>query len=168
MGSAISVLAVVFALVFLLAAQGVWLLRLGGREEQVFTVTREGLREQSGKIRAAFERIGVGERDMAASLLLLEEVVMRLERQAGQVVTARVRNFYGRASLRLSTVGPRFNPLERDEDAAAGGEDFLRGLILHANAMRLSYRRSFGRNVVVVRAWSGRNRVPSGQQSAEK
>lgn len=164
MGAVISVLAVVGVLVVLLIAQGVWLLGLGRSDGRVFTVTREGLREQSGKIRAAFERMGVDERDMAASLLLLEEVVVRLERQAGQVVTARVRSVFGRASLRLSTVGPRFNPLERDEDAGDGGEDFLRGLVLHANAMRLSYRRVFGRNVVIVRAW----RVPTRPRPAEK
>ena len=141
------------ALVFVAAAQTIYLVYSHKKhDERIFTVTREGLNEQSEKIKSIFKKMHLTDKEMTSSLLLLEEIVMRLHGHTEQVVTVRVRNFYGRVSLFLSSIGERYNPLETLKDDNDESEDHLRDLIFKANSMRLSFRRRGKRNVVVIRA----------------
>ena len=139
-------------LISLALAQIIWFLVSSKRNGRTFTVTREGLNEQSGKIRAIFERMNLSEKEMTSSLLLLEEIVMRMEENTRQAVTARVRNFYGKKSLLLVSRGEKFNPLEENTDTANESEEHIRDMIFKANSIRLTYKRRGKWNVVVVRA----------------
>ena len=153
------------ACVAVATAQAIYLIhRKNNSEGQFFTVTREGLGEQSEKIKAIFSRMHLSDKEMNASLLLLEEIVMRLHEHTDQVVTAHVKNFYGKVSLHLVSNGAPYNPLAevQEKPAAAASaeqnaeqvstEDHFRDLIFKANAMRLSYRHHRNRNVVIIRA----------------
>ena len=141
---------VVFVLTFAMTAQFIWVLHYISKEGNIFTVTKEGLPEQSQKINSIFAKMHLVENDMSSALLLLEEIVMRMQNHAGQVVTARVRKFHKHVSLLLSSCGKAYNPIE--PDAQSQGEDYLRDLIIGANAMRLNYRRIGKRNVVIIKA----------------
>ena len=122
------------------------------QDEQVFTVSREGLQEQSEKSKAIFSKMNMSEKEENVALLLLEEIVMRLHKHTDQVVTARVKNFYGKVSLHMFSYGEKYNPLDSLAEENDENEDSLRDLIFKANAMRLSYRRLGKRNIVVIKA----------------
>ena len=141
---------ILFALTFLITAQFFWFLHYMSKEGNIFTVTKEGLSEQSQKINSIFAKMQMDKNDMSAAQLLLEEIVMRMQEQAGQVVTARIRKFYKHISLLLSSCGKEYNPIEPRKQSQ--GEDYLRDLIFKANAMRLSYKRIGKRNVVIIKA----------------
>ena len=140
----------VFVLAFVITAQFFWFLHYMSKEGNIFTVTKEGLPEQSQKINSVFAKMHLNETDRTSAQLLVEEIVMRMQEHAGQVVTARVRKFYKHVSLLLSSCGKEYNPIE--QNAQSQGEDYLRGLIIGANAMRLNYRRIGKRNVVIIKA----------------
>ncbi len=149
----VKMLLLLFAILFLFIAQVIFLMRKKSkRDECIFTVTREGLNEQSEKIKSIFSKMKIAEKDMESSLLLLEEIVVRLEESANQVVTARVRNFFGKVSLLLSSCGEKYNPIEQAKSNGSETEDHFRDLIFKANAMRLSYKRFFTRNVIIIQA----------------
>lgn len=149
---AIKLLMVLSVVLLVLIVQAVYLLLTKKRRmNRVFTVTREGLNEQSGKIKKIFSQMKVSEKEMSSVLLILEEVVMRLQEHTDQVVTARVRKFYGKVSLLLTAYGDKYNPLSDLDNCSDDGEDYLRGLIFKANSMRLSYKRCGEKNIVVVR-----------------
>ena len=116
-----------------------------------FTVTREGLGEQSGKIKKILLEHNVSRTEVNSDLLLLEEIIMRLQEHAVSAVTVRLMNRFGHFKLQLSVRAKRFNPLAEDEDLDDNGENFLRGLILQANQANLSYARRFGKNIVIIR-----------------
>lgn len=116
-----------------------------------FTVTREGLGEQSGKIKEILLEHNVSRTEVNSDLLLLEEIIMRLQEHAVSAVTVRLMNRFGHFKLQLSVRAKRFNPLAEDEDLDDNGENFLRGLILQANLTNLSYARRFGKNIVIIR-----------------
>ncbi|WP_294428673.1 hypothetical protein [uncultured Treponema sp.] len=142
-------------LALLLVAVIVLICRTYNHKEQggwIFTVTREGLNEQSEKIKSIFKEMRLTDKDMTLSLLILEEIVVRLHEHTDQVVTVKVRNFFGKVSLRLYSVGAKYNPFEVDKNKAEDSEDYLRDMIFKANSMRLSYRRVGKRNVVSIRA----------------
>ncbi len=140
----------VFVLAFVITAQFFWFLHYMSKEGNIFTVTKEGLPEQSQKINSVFAKMHLNETDRTSAQLLLEEIVMRMQEHTKQVVTARVKKFYGHASLYLSSSGEEYNPIEPNKQSQ--GEDYLRDLIFKANAMRLNYKRIGKRNVVIIKA----------------
>ncbi|MBP5328725.1 MAG: hypothetical protein J6Y75_02375 [Spirochaetaceae bacterium] len=141
---------VVFVLAFVITAQFFWFLHYMSKEGNIFTVTKEGLPEQSQKINSVFAEMHLNETDRTSAQLLLEEIVMRMQEHTKQVVTARVKKFYGHASLYLSSSGEEYNPIEQNKQSQ--GEDHFRDLIFGANAMRLNYKRIGKRNVVIIKA----------------
>ena len=115
-----------------------------------FTVTREGLGEQSGKIKDILMRHHAGPSEVNSDLLLLEELIMRLQEHAENAVTVRMINRFGHFKLSLSVRGKSYNPLKEDEDAKDNGENYLRGMILQAKKSHISYKHSFGKNIVMI------------------
>ena len=116
-----------------------------------FTVTREGLGEQSGKIKAILMQHHATLAEVNSDLLLLEEIIMRLQEHAENAVTVRMINRFGRFKLFLTVHGKRYNPLLEDEDLSDNGENYFRGMILQANQTHLSYKHFLGKNIVVIK-----------------
>lgn len=144
---------IIFFVALLLIAQLIhFLYKAKNQEDNIFTVSRDGLHEQSGKIKDILIRMKVSQKDMTSALLLLEEIVMRLNDHTDQVITAKVRSFYGRVSLHLTSYGPPYNPLESIKDKDSESEEDFRDMIFTANSMRLSYHRYSNRNVIVIDA----------------
>ena len=146
------ILIILFVSILLIAQFFYFIYKTKHQEENVFTVSRDGLQEQSGKIKDILIRMKVSEKDMTSALLLLEEIVMRLNDHTDQVITARVRNFYGKVSLHLESFGQPYNPLEAIQDKDSDSEEEFRDMIFTANSMRLSYHRYSNRNVIVIDA----------------
>ena len=122
------------------------------RDDMVFTVTLESLGEQSEKIRALLTKMKATKREVTTSLLLLEEIVVRLHENVGQCVTARVSKFFGDISVSLSAVGEEYNPFESLKSWDTESEDYIRDMIFRANKTNLSYSRVGKKNYVTIRA----------------
>ncbi len=124
------------------------------RSDRVFTVTREGLSEQSEKIAEVLSQLKASKREVTNALLLLEEIVVRLQEQAGQTVTAYVNRFLGSVRISLSASGEPFNPFENIGGWEDESEDAYRNMIFRANRTNLSYARHGKKNCVTIIAHS--------------
>ncbi len=128
------------------------------RNERTFTLTRDGLSEQSEKIHAQLMQLKATKNETNTTLLLLEEIVMRMHSQWEEALTARVEKFLGDVRVILSSHGEAFNPFERTRDEDAESEEHLRDLIFQANRAKLSYTRRNGKNIVTVTAHAAGSR----------
>ena len=124
-----------------------------------FTVTKDGLSEQSEKIAAVLQKMKASKREIMNTLLLLEEVVVRLQEHAGQTVTARVRKFLGDVQISLASHGEAYNPFGEVSIWDTESEDYLRNMIFHSNKEKLSYARRNGKNLVTITAHPAGSRV---------
>ena len=129
------------------------------RFDRVFTVTREGLPEQSEKIAEVLSELKASKREVTNALLLLEEIVVRLQEQAGQTVTAYVSRLFGNVRISLSAPGEPFNPFENLGDWTEESEDVYRNMIFRANRSSLSYARHGGKNLVTITAHAAGSRT---------
>ncbi len=145
----------IVALIVLFAC--LWRLK-ESRNERTFTVTRDGLREQSAKIREYLLQFKVKNSEINTTLVLLEEIVVRMHDAVDQAITARVEKFLGDVRVQLFSQGEAYNPLERIEDAGVESEDYLRDMIIHANKEKLSYSRRGGKNLVTLTAHAAGSR----------
>lgn len=147
-----TLIAIIVVIVALLFLQCVYFFKIKPyKEGLIFTVTRESIGEQSDKIKGILAEMHMDGKEMAASLLLLEEIVVRLQEHADQIVTAYVKKIFGKVSLALVASGSKYNPLLVPENESAESEDSFRDLIFKANTMNLTYKRSHRKNVVIVR-----------------
>lgn len=148
--SGIICLCVVLGVVALiLACNSLWLTK-EHLDDNIFTVTRESIDEQSYKIKALLSKMKASKREITNTLLLLEEIVVRLHENTEQVVTAHVRSFLGTVSISLTAKGKEYNPFA-EMDWNGKTEDVYRDLIFYAHRQELSYSRRGGSNVVVIR-----------------
>lgn len=127
-------------------------------ENSLFTVTRESIGEQSGKIAALLGQMKASGREVTNALLLLEEIAVRFHEQADAAVSCRVKKSLGDVSLVLSSYGEAFNPFSELE-WNGNSEDVYRDMIFYAHRQELSYSRWNGRNIVTVRVHSAGSRA---------
>ena len=92
----------IVALIVLFAC--LWRLK-ESRNERTFTVTRDGLREQSAKIREYLLQFKVKNSEINTTLVLLEEIVVRMHDAVDQAITARVEKFLGDVRVQLFSQG---------------------------------------------------------------
>ena len=147
-----TLIAIIVGIVALLVAQCVYLFKIKSyKDGLIFTVTRESIGEQSCKIKEILNEMHLEGKEMTSALLLLEEIVVRLQEHADQIVTAYVKKSFGKVSLSLIASGIKYNPLQVPENEQSESEDSFRDMIFKANTMKLAYKRSHGKNIVVVR-----------------
>ena len=140
------VIVLCIALVFFL-----WHIK-GLRGERNFSIYIESLGEQSEKIRELLTSMKVSPREVNYTILLLEEILVRLEGRVDSALTVRVHRFFGDVNISLSARGDAFNPFESLESWNPESEDYLRDLIFRAHKEDLSYCRKNDRNEVIIRA----------------
>ncbi len=128
------------------------------KDESIFTVTRESIGEQSEKIRALLSSKKATKREITSTLLLLEEIVVRLHENAAQIVTARVHAFLGSVNIILTATGEEYNPFAAMEWNGKS-EDVYRDLIFYAHRSELSYSRRGKNNVITIRAHQAGSRA---------
>lgn len=139
-------------IITLLALQCYYFFRVKPQKDgSIFTVTKESIGEQSDKIKSVLSQMHMKSSEMTNALLLLEEIVVRLQENADQIVTAYVHNIFGKVSLSLIARGQKYNPLEEKENSESESEDFFRNLIFKANSVKLFYKRRGSKNIVTVR-----------------
>jgi len=137
--------AIVFVSIYFWHLKGKW-------DDSFFTITRNGIGEQSEKIREMLKEMKANKREINSALVLIEELVVRMQGHIEMAVTARVKKFLGDIKITLSSEGEAYNPFLEDESWNGQSEDYLRGMILYANRSKLSYSRRNGKNVVTVLA----------------
>lgn len=119
-------------------------------DDRIFTVTSEGLGEQSERIKSLLKELKASKKEINSALLLIEEVMIRMQRNMKNAVTVHVKKFLGDIKVCLSSNGEAYNPFLEDEAWTGQSEDYLRGMILYANRSKLSYARRNEKNFVTI------------------
>ncbi len=122
----------------------------GEMDDRIFTVTSDGLGEQSEKIKVLLKKLKASKKEINAALLLIEEVMIRMQRNMKLAVTVHVKKSLGDIKVTLSSYGEPYNPFLEDEAWTGQSEDYLRGMILYANRSKLSYARRNDKNFVTI------------------
>ena len=118
---------------------------------KTYEIDLQNLETVSDEIRAELQRERANPKEIARTLLLLEEVTIKFHMcMPDAQVYAQVRRHYRMLTVRLFASGEERNPIAETEDWSAGTEDYYRTLILRANKAQLSYQRSEGRNIVSI------------------
>lgn len=128
------------------------------QDVRTFTVTREGLNQQSEQIADLLSRMKLSKTEINTALLLVEELVMRFEQQASQTVLVRVDKSFGDVQLFLSADGDEYNPFEDMTSWKDESEDSFRDLLFRAHKEKLAYARRGRKNCVSVLAHSASSR----------
>lgn len=131
----------------------------GTMDDRVLTLTYDGLEEQSEKIQQHLKEFKANKKEINAALLLVEEIMVRMQGHIEQAVTVRVKKFLGDIKISLSSHGEPYNPFLEDETWNGQAEDYLRGMILFANRSKLSYSRRNEQNFVTILVHSAGSRA---------
>lgn len=148
--------------IIVLSFIGLWFLLWhlkGVHDNSIFTLTRESIGEQSNKIRDMLAGMKVNKRELNYTLLLLEEIIVRLHENAQEAVTVRIRRFFGDISISLDSKGENYNPFASLESWDIETEDYLRDMIFRAHKANLSYTRRNGHNMIVIHVHRTANKM---------
>ena len=147
----ISIIGLVLLCVVAIISISIYLWRSKGEKDgRIFTVTCNGLGEQSEKIQALLKELKANKKEINSALLLIEEIMIRMQGHMEQAVTVRVKRFLGDIKITLSSHGEPYNPFLEDETWNGQSEDYLRGMILYSNRSKLSYSRKNEQNFVTI------------------
>ena len=139
--SVLSILAAILLLCFWL-----WRYKISS-EGSIFTFSRDGLEEQSEKIREVLKKLKTSDRSASQALLILEEIMMRLNDHTNQVITARIKRKWGKTFILLTASGQAYNPLDEFE-ASDDSEDSIRNRIFSASHKNLTYKYRLNKNFI--------------------
>ncbi len=149
--SYISIILLILLCIVVTLAFSIYLWRAKEEKDgRVFTVTSNGLGEQSEKIQTILKELKASKKEINSALLLIEEIMIRMQGHMEQAVTVRVKRFLGDIKIELSSQGEAYNPFLEDETWNGQSEDYLRGMILYANRSKLSYSRRNNKNFVTI------------------
>ena len=121
------------------------------RDGCIFTVTKEGLEEQTLKIKEKLETMKVSKSEIANALLLMEETVVRMQAETEFAMTVRLSKIFGRPRIILSSPGRPFNLLASIQNNKNQNEDSYRDMIFEANKKKIVCLRRINRNIVIIR-----------------
>ena len=142
----LSGLAIILAIVILC----IWLWKIKENYEGTFfTFSKDGLSEQSEKIKRILNKFKVDDELSSKTLLFLEEITMKMHEHTDQVITAHLRRRWGRTSITLTSTGEKYNPIEMSTDNAES-VDYMRDKIFEANQSLLKYKRKFNKNFITI------------------
>ena len=150
MNSFLSIIFSVIGIILAIILMCLWMCKYKENHEgYILTFTRDGLTEQSEKIKAILEKMNTTDANSYKALLLLEEITMRMHEHTDQAITAHHRRRWGKTSILLTAYGPEYNPIA-ELSAAAESEDEIRNKIFAVNKKSLAYKRTSGKNTVQV------------------
>lgn len=138
------------ALLIAIIIQCIWLWKYKENfEGSYFTFSKDGLSEQSEKIKKILNKLKVNDETSSKILLFLEEITMKMHEHTDQVITAHLRRRWGRTSIMLTAIGEKYNPIEKSTDDNET-EDYLREKIFAAHKSVLKYKRKFNKNLITI------------------
>ena len=118
--------------------------------ENTFIIPLDKISEQSEKLRKQLLNLKANTKEVASTILLLEEVVVRLYENGGQTVKAKIRKQFGDVTVTISSHGEAYNPFESIQSWDIGSEDYYRDLIFRTYQADLNFSRRNGNNIIII------------------
>ena len=122
-----------------------------GHKEQFFTITKDTLGQQSEKIKNELTAMKARKREITTTLLLLEEIAVRCQKNGNHIVTAKMHQFLGTIQIQLFSQGKSYNPIAENSIWDADSEEYIRNTIFRAYKENLSYTRRGEQNIITIR-----------------
>ena len=118
--------------------------------ENTFIIPLDKISEQSEKLRKQLLNLKANSKEAASTILLLEEVIVRLYENGGQTVKAKIRKQFGDVTVTISSHGEAYNPFESIKSWDIESEDYYRDLIFRTYQADLSFSRRNGNNIIII------------------
>ena len=118
--------------------------------ENTFIIPLDKISEQSEKLRKQLLNLKANTKEVASTILLLEEVIVRLYENGGQTVKAKIRKQFGDVTVTISSHGEAYNPFESIQSWDIGSEDYYRDLIFRTYQADLNFSRRNGNNIIII------------------
>ena len=118
--------------------------------ENKFIIPLDKISEQSEKLRKRLLEMKASSKEVASTILLLEEVIVRLYENGGQTVKAKISKQFGDVTVTISSHGEAYNPFESIQSWDIESEDYYRDLIFRTYQADLSYSRRNGNNIIII------------------
>ena len=116
-----------------------------------FNISRASLGDESEKIKQTLLALKAKNKEVTASLLLLEEVMVKLyEHNSKDQFDVRIKNILGSVTLVISQAEQEYNPFASDELWEAESETYLRNMIFRAYKAFLDYSYHDGKNIITI------------------
>ena len=97
-----------------------------------FEITIEEIGQQSEKLKEQLLKTKATSKEVASSLLLMEEIVVRLQGSSGRPARVQIKKQLGDVYLSLSSHGEEYNPLASLSSWDIESEEYFRDQILRA------------------------------------
>ena len=118
--------------------------------ENTFIIPLDKISEQSEKLQKQLLNLKANTKEVASTILLLEEVIVRLYENGGQTVKAKIRKQFGDVTVTISSHGEAYNPFESIQSWDIGSEDYYRDLIFRTYQADLNFSRRNGNNIIII------------------
>ena len=123
-----------------------------------FEISIEKIGQQSENLKKELLSTKATSKEVASSLLLLEEIVVRLQKNSGHPVKVQIKKQLGDVALSLSSHGEEYNPLAFISSWDIESDEYFRDQILRAYQANLSWCRRNGNNIVTITVHENENR----------
>ncbi len=123
-----------------------------------FEITIEEIGQQSEKLKEQLLKTKATSKEVASSLLLMEEIVVRLQGSSGRPVRAQIKKQLGDVALSLSSSDEEYNPLASLSSWDIESDEYCRDQVLRAYQANLSYCRKNGKNIITITVHENENR----------
>ena len=123
-----------------------------------FEISIEEIGQQSENLKEQLIKTKATSKEVASSLLLMEEIIVRLQGSSGHPVKVQIKKQLGDVALSLSSHGDEYNPLASLNSWDIENEEYCRDQILRAYQANLSYCRKNGNNIVTINVHDAENR----------
>ena len=118
--------------------------------ENKFIIPLDKISEQSEKLRKRLLEMKASPKEVASTILLLEEVIVRLYENGGQTVKVKIQKQFGDVTVIISSHGEAYNPFESIQSWDIESEDYYRDLIFRTYQADLSFSRRNGNNIIII------------------
>ena len=115
-----------------------------------FLIPLDKISEQSEKLKKRLLEIKVTQKEAASTILLLEEVIVRLYENGGHTAKVQIRKLFDDVTVTISSHGEAYNPFESIQSWDIGSEDYYRDLIFRTYQADLSFSRRNGNNIIII------------------
>jgi len=115
-----------------------------------FFISLHDIHIESENISELLKKYHVPGKEIVQSLLLLEEILVRLYENAGQTAVVKVYRVFGSIKIAITAHGEEYNPFENLSVWDSESEEAIRNVIFIACRDRLSYLRRAGKNCISI------------------
>ena len=124
----------------------------------ILKISIEEIGQQSEKPKKQLLGAKATSKEVTLSLLLLEEIIVRLQEHSGHPSDVKIRKLTGNISLTVSSHGDEYNPLASLSSWDIESDEYCRDQILRAYQENLSWCRRNGNNIVTITVHEAENR----------